>query len=93
MPLKLAFALFIALMFSTSKLRAINFFRTAYYLPSILGGSIAIAVLWRYIFADTGLVNMAIGLFGAEPINWLAIRPTRSSPSPCSGSGSSARRW
>ena len=68
-PLKLAFALFIAVILN-AKIRAINFFRTAYYVPSILGGSIAIAVLWRYIFADTGLVNMAIGLFGAEPINW-----------------------
>ncbi len=68
-PLKLAFALFIAVILNY-KLKAINFFRTAYYVPSILGGSIAIAVLWRYIFADTGLVNMFIGVFGMEPVNW-----------------------
>lgn len=68
-PLKLAFALFIAVILN-SKIRAIGFFRTAYYVPSILGGSIAIAVLWRYIFSDTGLVNMAIGMVGLEPINW-----------------------
>ena len=68
-PLKLAFALFIAVIMNY-KLKAINFFRTAYYVPSILGGSIAIAVLWRYIFADTGLVNMFIGVFGMEPVNW-----------------------
>lgn len=68
-PLKLAFALFIAVILN-AKIRAIGFFRTAYYVPSILGGSIAIAVLWRYIFSDTGLVNMAIGLVGLEPVNW-----------------------
>ena len=68
-PLKLAFALFIAVILNY-RLRGINFFRTAFYVPSILGGSIAIAVLWRYIFAETGLVNMVITAFGGEPINW-----------------------
>ena len=68
-PLKLAFALFIAVVLNY-RLKAINLFRTAYYVPSILGGSIAIAVLWRYIFADTGLVNMGITALGGEPINW-----------------------
>lgn len=69
-PLKLAFALFIAYILNF-KLKAVNFFRTAYYLPSILGGSVAIAVLWRFLFADTGLINMVIGLFGYEAISWL----------------------
>ncbi|NDR55727.1 carbohydrate ABC transporter permease [Aliiruegeria sabulilitoris] len=68
-PLKLTFALFIAVVLNY-RLKAINLFRTAYYVPSILGGSIAIAVLWRYIFADTGLVNMMIEGFGGDPINW-----------------------
>lgn len=68
-PLKLVFALFIAVILNY-KLKAINFFRTAYYVPSILGGSIAIAVLWRYIFADTGLVNMGLNLLGFEGVNW-----------------------
>ncbi|WP_119309253.1 carbohydrate ABC transporter permease [Cohaesibacter haloalkalitolerans] len=68
-PLKLVFALFIAVILNY-KLKAINFFRTAYYVPSILGGSIAIAVLWRYVFADTGLVNMALEAIGLEGVNW-----------------------
>ncbi len=68
-PLKLAFALFIAYILNY-KLAFINFFRTAYYVPSILGGSVAIAVLWRYIFAQTGLVNIVLGVFGVAPINW-----------------------
>ncbi|WP_322895251.1 MULTISPECIES: sugar ABC transporter permease [unclassified Yoonia] len=68
-PLKLAFALFIAVILNY-KLRGIGFFRTAYYVPSILGGSIAIAVLWRYIFADAGLVNLVLTSIGLDPINW-----------------------
>ncbi|MDO5657725.1 MAG: sugar ABC transporter permease [Paracoccus sp. (in: a-proteobacteria)] len=68
-PLKLAFALFIAVILNY-RLRAIGFFRTAYYVPSILGGSIAIAVLWRYIFADQGLVNIALTSLGFSAVNW-----------------------
>ncbi|WP_417669778.1 carbohydrate ABC transporter permease [Roseibium sp.] len=68
-PLKLVFALFIAYILNY-RLAFINFFRTAYYVPSILGGSIAIAVLWRYIFADAGLVNMLLTSIGLEPVNW-----------------------
>ncbi|WP_123194082.1 carbohydrate ABC transporter permease [Pannonibacter phragmitetus] len=68
-PLKLAFALFIAVILNY-KLKAINLFRTAYYVPSILGGSIAIAVLWRYLFSTEGLVNMAMAVVGLGPVNW-----------------------
>lgn len=68
-PLKLAFALFIAVVLNYP-LKGIKLFRTAYYVPSILGGSVAIAVLWRYMFADTGLVNMGITALGGEPVNW-----------------------
>ncbi|HZF15070.1 MAG TPA: sugar ABC transporter permease [Steroidobacteraceae bacterium] len=69
-PLKLATALGIAMLLNF-RLRGIGFFRTAFYLPSILGGSVAIAVVWRYAFAGDGLVNQAIGWFGAGPVNWL----------------------
>lgn len=68
-PLKLAFALFIAAILNY-KLKFINVFRTAFYVPSILGGSIAIAVLWRYLFASEGLVNMALGAVGFAPVDW-----------------------
>lgn len=68
-PLKLAFALFIAAILNY-KLRFIKFFRTAFYVPSILGGSIAIAVLWRYMFATEGLVNMALATVGISPVDW-----------------------
>lgn len=68
-PLELCFALFIAVILNY-KLKFINLYRTAFYVPSILGGSIAIAVLWRYMFADVGLINMGLASIGIEPINW-----------------------
>jgi oligogalacturonide transport system permease protein len=69
-PLKLAFALLIAYVLNF-RLRAIGLFRTAYYLPSILGGSVAIAVVWRYVFAGDGLINQAIAELGGGAVNWL----------------------
>jgi oligogalacturonide transport system permease protein len=54
------------------KMRGINFFRAAFYIPSILGGSIAVAVLWRFIFAKYGLVNIILIKLGLEPVAWLA---------------------
>jgi oligogalacturonide transport system permease protein len=70
-PLRVGFALFIAHVLNF-KLRGINFFRSAFYLPSILGGSIAVAVLWRFIFARNGLVNIVLMKLGFEPVLWLA---------------------
>ncbi len=69
-PLKLAFALFIAVVLNF-KLRGIGLFRTAFYLPSILGGSVAIAVVWRFVFAGDGLINQALDLIGLGGVNWL----------------------
>lgn len=70
-PLQLAFALFIAYILSF-KLKGINFFRTAFYIPSLLGGNVAVAVLWRFLFQQDGLINRLIGVFGMEPVAWLS---------------------
>lgn len=69
-PLKLAFALFIAVVLNF-KLKGIGLFRTAFYLPSILGGSVAIAVVWRFVFAGDGLLNQALSGIGIGGVNWL----------------------
>lgn len=69
-PMKLIFALFIAMVLNM-KLKSINFFRTIYYLPSILGGSVAVAVMWRFLFMYDGLVNNFLGVFNIPPISWL----------------------
>lgn len=70
-PLKLIFALFIAYILNF-KIKFVNFFRTVYYIPSILGGSVAIAVLWRALFKDTGIVNTILAVFNISGPNWLA---------------------
>lgn len=70
-PLKLTFALFIAYILNF-KIKGVNFFRTAYYIPSILGGSVAIAVLWKAVFRDDGLLNTALGFIGVQGPSWLA---------------------
>ena len=69
-PLKLVFALFIAYLLNF-KIKGINIFRTVYYIPSILGGSVAIAVLWQFLFQNEGLINMVLGALGIAPVNWL----------------------
>lgn len=73
-PFKLAFALFIAFILNF-KLRGINFFRTAYYIPSILGGNVAIAVLWKFLFQEDGLINQIIKFFGGGAVPWFS-QPT-----------------
>jgi len=69
-PLKLAFALFISVVLS-GNIKGINAFRTMYYVPSIMGGSIAIAVLWRFLFMKEGVVNQILSLVGISGPNWL----------------------
>lgn len=70
-PLKLTFALFIAYILNY-KIKGVNIFRTAYYIPSILGGSVAIAVLWSALFRNDGLINGFLGIFGVPTVNWLS---------------------
>ncbi len=70
-PLKLIAALFIAYILNF-KIKGVNFFRTAYYVPSILGGSVAVAVLWKAVFKNDGIINTILGFFGVEGPNWLA---------------------
>ena len=70
-PLRVGFALFVAHVLNF-QLRGVNFFRAAFYIPSILGGSIAIAVLWKFIFSRNGLVNLLLSHLGLDPLPWLA---------------------
>lgn len=64
-PLRLAFALAVAMMLNTVA-RGIGAYRSAYYLPSLIGGSVAVSIMWTQIFGDKGLFNSALGLIGIE---------------------------
>lgn len=71
-PLQLALALAIAMLLNRG-LRGMSFYRSFYYLPSLLGSSVAVALLWRQIFGADGLVNQALGIFGLQHLpNWVA---------------------
>ncbi|WP_172332010.1 carbohydrate ABC transporter permease [Mangrovicoccus sp. HB161399] len=70
-PLKLAFALGVAMMLNRG-LRGLPVYRAIFYLPSLLGASVAIAVLWRQLFAADGLVNEILWTFGIEGPSWIS---------------------
>ncbi len=70
-PVQLTAALGLAMLLDRG-LRGLAFYRSAFYLPSLLGGSVAIAVLWRQIFGAEGLVNQALGLVGATGRGWIS---------------------
>ena len=55
------------------KLKGVNFFRTAYYIPSILGGNVAVSILLTMLFDVNGPVNMVLSVFtlgNDVAINW-----------------------
>ncbi|MGJ9384644.1 carbohydrate ABC transporter permease [Salipaludibacillus sp. CF4.18] len=69
-PLKLLFALALAVLFNTGR-KATGFFTTIYYIPSIIGGSVAIAVVWRQLFGRNGAVNDILDSLGIAGLNWI----------------------
>lgn len=70
-PLKLVFALAVALLMN-QRLRGVPFYRAIYYIPTLLGGSVAIAVLWRKLFEKDGLVNLVLGSIGFTDLpSWI----------------------
>ena len=70
-PAKLVFALAVAMVLDKG-IRAIGLYRALFYLPSILGGSIAVAILWRNLFNADGVVNTILGFVGIDGPAWLA---------------------
>lgn len=75
-PIKLIMALLVAVVFYRGT-KAVAFYRSVYYLPSIMGSSVAVAVLWRRIFAVDGVLNSLLGRIGIESqIGWLSRTDT-----------------
>jgi len=70
-PLKLIFALALAMAFNRG-IRGLPLYRAIFYLPSLLGASVAIAVLWRQLFAADGLVNSLLALAGIDGPSWIS---------------------
>jgi multiple sugar transport system permease protein len=70
-PLNLVFALAVAILMN-QKVRALGLFRGIYYLPSLLGGSVAVAVMWRQLFGGDGVINSFLASFGVQAPNWIS---------------------
>jgi len=72
-PLQTALALFLAIVVNQRYLKGRNFFRTAFYFPSITS-SIAIALVFIFLFQNSGAINAVLGLVGVEGPQWFADR-------------------
>ena len=69
-PLKLAAALGVALLLNRER-RGIGLFRGLFYLPSLLGGSVALALVWVACSTATARSTRFLGLFGIEGKPWV----------------------
>lgn len=69
-PATMILALVLAIMLN-AKLPALKFFRSAYYLPSVISG-VAVAMLWKWMFnGEYGLINAALAKIGINGPSWL----------------------
>jgi multiple sugar transport system permease protein len=69
-PVVLIVSMLVALILN-SGLRFITAYRALFYIPSLLGASVAVAILWRQIFGDTGLINNALKTIGIHHASWV----------------------
>jgi multiple sugar transport system permease protein len=69
-PLELAFALSLALLLNKG-IRGLGIYRSVYYIPSLIGGSVAIAILWQQVFGEHGIINQVLGYIGIEMPSWV----------------------
>ncbi|PJI84850.1 carbohydrate ABC transporter permease [Luteimicrobium subarcticum] len=70
-PLQLGVALLVAVLLNQG-MKGLAFYRSVIYLPSLMGGSVAIAILWREIFGEEGLLNKFLALFGIHGTGWVS---------------------
>jgi multiple sugar transport system permease protein len=70
-PLQLALALLLAVVLDRG-VRGMAFYRSIFYLPSLLGSSVAIAILWKQVFGTEGLLNQVLAPFGIEGKGWIS---------------------
>lgn len=69
-PAGLALALLLAVLLN-HKMRGVMFFRSVYYLPTVISG-VGVAMLWRWLFnAEFGIINVLLGKVGIDGPAWL----------------------
>lgn len=70
-PIRMIFSLLVAMLLNKNS-RGMSFYRTAFYFPSLIGGSIAVAALWRNMFGRTGYINGVLEVFGIQGMGWIS---------------------
>jgi multiple sugar transport system permease protein len=70
-PLQTALSLGLAVLVSKRMLRGRGFFRTAFYFPSVTS-SVAITVLWLFLFNASGVINKILSWVSIDGPNWFA---------------------
>jgi len=70
-PIKLGLALAVAMLLNRKR-RGQGIYRSAFYAPSLLGTSVAVALVWRVLFSDSGVVDRALGLVGIHTGGWIS---------------------
>ena len=68
-PLQTAFALFLALVLNQRMLKAVSFFRTAFYFPSVVS-SVAISLVFLFLFSGGGVINSMLERAGIDGPTW-----------------------
>lgn len=69
-PGKVILALLIALILNKN-IKGINLIRTVYYIPSLLSGSVAVAILWKVMFMEDGVINAMLNAIHIPSVSWL----------------------
>src|SRR5699024_6489234 len=71
-PLRLFFSLVVAMLLNQN-IKGIGIYRTLFYVPSVIGTSVGVAIMWRSIFSKNGLVNSALDLIGiSDAPSWVS---------------------
>ncbi|MYW65889.1 ABC transporter permease subunit [Streptomyces sp. SID8379] len=70
-PLKLIAALGVALLLHTRR-KGRNFYRAAFYMPSLIGASVGAAIVWRLLFSTGSVVDRFLGAFGIHTGGWIS---------------------
>jgi multiple sugar transport system permease protein len=68
-PIQTAVALFLAVLVNR-RVKGVGFFRTAFYFPSVTS-SVAITIIFLFLFSPTGVINKLLSFFGAKGPAWI----------------------
>jgi len=74
-PMIMVFALALAV-FLNRGLRGLALYRSIFYVPSLIGTSVAIAFLWRQLFGRDGIINVILSWFGIQGKSWVGTPST-----------------